>query len=249
MISLRGVSRYISDLHLQPELDAVNQRFERFLDDCRQCQIGSLFILGDLFEYWIGDDNGTDPFNAWVAAKLRELADSGTEIFFIAGNRDFLLGHHYATSCGMRVLDEQAKVGAGGTACLLLHGDTLCTDDVAYQGFRAMVRQSQWQAQFLARPLAERIAEVAELRRRSQEAMRGKTAEIMDVNAAAVRNALEANHCRRLIHGHTHRPHMHVIELGETQGEGERWVLSDWTAERGDAIEIDKNGIRRLPLQ
>lgn len=246
MISLRGVSRYISDLHLQPELDIVNQRFERFLDDCRQGQIGSLFILGDLFEYWIGDDNGADPFNAWVAAKLRGLADCGTEIFFIAGNRDFLLGETYATACGMRVLDEQTKVGAGGTACLLLHGDTLCTDDVAYQGFRAMVRQAPWQGKFLARPLPERIAEVAELRRRSQEAMRDKTAEIMDVNANAVRNALEANQCQRLIHGHTHRPDMHVIALGETQGE--RWVLSDWAAERGDAIEIDGDRIRRLPL-
>lgn len=243
---LVGVSRYISDLHLQPELDTVNQRFEHFLDDCRQRQIGSLFILGDLFEYWIGDDNVADPFNAWVAAQLSGLAGSGTQIFFIAGNRDFLLGNEYATACGMRTLDEQAIVGAGGTACLLLHGDTLCTDDVAYQGFREMVRKAQWQATFLARPLAERIAEVAELRRRSQEAMLGKAAKIMDVNAFAVRNALETNNCQRLIHGHTHRPGTHTVALGTAQGE--RWVLSDWTAERGDVIEIDDTGIRRLSL-
>jgi len=146
----------------------------------------------------------------------------------------------------MRLLSDVETVGAGGTATLLMHGDTVCVDDLPYQEFRRMVRSPQWQADFLARPLAERRAEVASLRRRSAEAMQGKTAAIMDANGAAIREALTAHGCTRLIHGHTHRPGHETIQLGS--GAAERWVLSDWDTGRGDALEIDAAGIRRIDL-
>jgi UDP-2,3-diacylglucosamine hydrolase len=254
MLTIAGTARFVSDLHLRAERPDLTQRFAAFLADTAATKVETLFILGDLFEYWIGDDDLADPFNAQVCKLLRDLADQGTRIFFIAGNRDFLIGETFAAAAGMRLLSEAEKVmqsgipgdGAGGTATLLMHGDTVCTDDLPYQEFRRMVRSPQWQADFLARPLPERRAEVASLRRRSAEAMQGKTAAIMDANGAAIREALTAHYCTRLIHGHTHRPGHEVIQLAS--GSAERWVLSDWNTGRGDALEIDAAGIRRIDL-
>jgi UDP-2,3-diacylglucosamine hydrolase len=246
-LALRGRARLISDLHLQPETKKVNARFTAFLRDCAKERIAHLFILGDLFEYWIGDDCSAHPFVAEIAGQLRQLSDSGTALHFIAGNRDFLLGAAFAAQCGMELLaDEAVVVGAGGTAILLMHGDTLCTDDVAYQQFRSMVRAPQWQVAFLARALPERLDEVARLRERSREAMQEKSAEIMDVNAEAVQAAFARSGCRLLVHGHTHRPGCQTVKLGSDCAE--RWVLSDWTETRADALEIDVGGLRRIDL-
>jgi UDP-2,3-diacylglucosamine hydrolase len=143
-------------------------------------------------------------------------------------------------------LDEPQKVGAGDTAILLLHGDTLCTDDVDYQRFRQLVRSGAWQADFFARPLAERRAEAQALRQRSRLATQAKAEDIMDVNAGSVRAALAAAGCRLLIHGHTHRPGCERITLAD--GIAERWVLSDWDTGRGDALEVNAGGIRRIDL-
>ncbi|KAF0165156.1 MAG: UDP-2 3-diacylglucosamine hydrolase [Rhodocyclaceae bacterium] len=246
MLTIAGTARFVSDLHLRAERPDLTQRFADFLAATAAARVETLFILGDLFEYWIGDDDLGDPFNARVCKLLRDLADRGTRIFFIAGNRDFLIGETFAAAAGMRLLSETEKVGAGGTPTLLMHGDTVCIDDLPYQEFRRMVRSQQWQADFLARPLPERRAEVASLRRRSAEAMQGKTAAIMDANGAAIREALTAHGCTRLIHGHTHRPGHEVIQLAS--GSAERWVLSDWDTGRGDALEIDAAGIRRINL-
>lgn len=246
MLTIAGTARFVSDLHLRAERPDLTRRFGDFLAATAAARVDTLFILGDLFEYWIGDDDLGDPFNAQVCKLLRDLADQGTRIFFIAGNRDFLIGETFAAAAGITLLEETATVGAGGTATLLMHGDTVCTDDIPYQEFRRMVRSPQWQADFLARPLPERRAEVASLRRRSAEAMQGKTAAIMDANDAAIREALTAHGCTRLIHGHTHRPGHEVIQL--TSGDAERWVLSDWDTGRGDALEIDAAGIRRIDL-
>jgi len=246
MLTIAGTARFVSDLHLRAERPDLTGRFADFLAATTAAKVGTLFILGDLFEYWIGDDDLGDPFNAQVCRLLRHLADHGTRIFFIAGNRDFLIGETFAAAAGISLLAEIEKVGAGGTATLLMHGDTVCIDDLPYQEFRRMVRSKRWQADFLARPLPERRAEVASLRRRSAEAMQGKTAAIMDANAAAIREALTAHGCTRLIHGHTHRPGHDVIQLAS--GSAERWVLSDWDTGRGDALEIDAAGIRRIDL-
>lgn len=246
MVKLSGVARIISDLHLREERPDLTGRFAAFLADTAAARNEALFILGDLFEYWIGDDDLADPFNAQVCKMLSDLAGHGTAIFFIAGNRDFLIGEAFARAAGMKLLNDGTEVGVRGTPTLLMHGDTLCVDDVAYQQFRQMVRGRQWQEQFLARPLAERRAEVASLRRRSAAAIETKSAEIMDANAVAIRSALKAHRCARLIHGHTHRPGREDIQL--ESGRAERWVLSDWNTGRGDALEIDAAGVRRIDL-
>ncbi len=244
MLNLAGTARFVSDLHLRAERPDLTERFAAFLADTEASGIGTLFILGDLFEYWIGDDGLVDPFNAHVCQLLRKTADKGTHIYFTAGNRDFLIGEGFAASAGLQLLDETVKVGAGNTATLLMHGDTICTDDIPYQQFRQMVRSKEWQTSFLSRPLSERRAEVEALRRRSAEAMQEKTAAIMDANAAAIRAVLIANNCTRLIHGHTHRPGHESIAL--PSGAAERWVLSDWDTGRGDALEIGPAVFRRL---
>ena len=246
MLTIAGTARFVSDLHLRGERPDLTERFANFLVDTGAAKVDALFILGDLFEYWIGDDDLADPFNAQVCKLLRGLADSGTRIFFIAGNRDFLIGETFAAAAGVTLLNETERVGAGGTAILLMHGDTVCTDDVPYQEFRRLVRSKKWRADFLARPLPERRAEVASLRRRSAEAMQGKTVAIMDASSAAIQAALTANDCTRLIHGHTHRPGHEHIQLAS--GSAERWVLSDWDTGRGDALEIDAAGVRRIDL-
>lgn len=247
MQAIAGTARFVSDLHLRTERPDLTRRFAVFLADTAASNVDTLFILGDLFEYWIGDDDLTAPFNADACALLRGTADMGTRIFFIAGNRDFLIGEAFANAAGMKLLPETAIVGAGDTAILLLHGDTLCTDDLPYQEFRRMVRSREWQEDFLSRPLAERRAEVASLRRRSIEAKQGKSATIMDASPAAIRAALTTHGCARLIHGHTHRPGHERIRLAS--GEGQRWVLSDWDTGRGDALEITPSGnVRRIDL-
>lgn len=246
MLAVAGTARLISDLHLRIERPDLTHRFAVFLADSAACNVDAIFILGDLFEYWIGDDDLADPFNADISGLLRGTADMGPRLYFIAGNRDFLLGERFAAAARMTLLYESTKVSLGGTATLLLHGDTLCTDDRPYQDFRRMVRDPAWQAEFLERPLPVRRDEVAALRLRSQEAIREKNAGIMDVNAEAVREALTVSGCARMIHGHTHRPGDHDVKLGDR--EAKRWVLSDWDTRRGDAIEIDADGVRRLHL-
>ena len=246
MLTIAGTTRFVSDLHLRAERPDLTERFAVFLADTAAAKVEALFILGDLFEYWIGDDDLAEPFNTQVCKLLRELADRGTRLFFIAGNRDFLIGETFAAAAGITLLPETAIVGAGGTATLIMHGDTVCTDDLPYQEFRRMVRSKEWQQDFLSRPLAERRIEVENLRRRSAEAMQGKTAAIMDANTAAIRAALTAQGCTRLIHGHTHRPGHEQIQLAS--GSAERWVLSDWDTGRGDALEIGPAGARRIDL-
>lgn len=246
MPEFTGTARFVSDLHLKAERPDLVRRFAAFLADTAAANVNSLYILGDLFEYWIGDDDLADPFNADVCNLLRSAADMGVHLYFIAGNRDFLIGPRFAAASRMVLLDDEVKLGANGLPTLLLHGDTVCTDDLPYQEFRRLVRGDEWQRRFLARPLAERREEVASLRRRSAEAMQAKTAEIMDANAEAIRASMVRRDCTRLIHGHTHRPGHDYIDL--PAGRGERFVLSDWDTGRGDALEIGPSGVRRLDL-
>lgn len=230
----------ISDLHLSAERPRTNQRFFRFLRE-EAAGAEALYVLGDLFEYWIGDDDLEEPFNASVAGALRRLARSGTRLCLMHGNRDFLIGERFCAEVGAALLADPHIAEHSGARALLMHGDALCTDDLDYQAWRRTAHSAQWQREFLSKPLAERRKEILELRERSREVIAAKPPEIMDVNEAAVREAFRAHGVTRLIHGHTHRPGHHMIELGRQQGE--RWVLPDWYGP-GGFVAVDPSGVR-----
>jgi len=236
---------FISDLHLSEERPETIRAFLAFLGGPAR-QASALYILGDLFEYWAGDDDDP-PLNGLVADALRALAESGVHVYFIAGNRDFLLGEQFAAQAGLTLLPDPSEIVLDDRATVLVsHGDALCTDDTAYQQYRAQVRDDAWQRRFLARPLVERKAFIEDLRQRSTLAKRDKPIEIMDVNADAVARMLRQYDYPTLIHGHTHRParHLHLIDGKHC----ERWVLSDW---HDDAPYLIWNGAsieaRRFP--
>ena len=238
-------SVFISDLHLAAERPAIVDAFFRFLGGPAR-GAHALYVLGDLFEYWVGDDDLDDPLNTSVAGGFARLAAEGTAVYFMHGNRDFLVGAQFAQRAGARLLDDPARVDLHGTPTLLMHGDTLCTDDVDYQKFRAYARDPRNQARFLGQPVAARHAEMEALRHRSESAKLDKSAEIMDVNAVAVEDALRKAGCPpRLIHGHTHRParHFHRVDGREC----ERWVLGDWY-ERGSYLRCDETGCVSVTL-
>jgi len=211
---------FISDCHLDPGRPEVTTALIRFLEQ-RANSASHLYILGDLFEVWLGDD---DPAAAGqpVIDSLQALA-AKIPVYFMAGNRDFLLGQDFAARVGLTLLDEPQQLQLGTQQVLLIHGDTLCTDDHDYQQFRSMVRSQAWQAEFLGQPLAERQRVAAQLRSDSVEAMAQKTLEIMDVNPQAVKECFQQNRVDTIIHGHTHRPAVHQYESSLV-----RYVLGDW---------------------
>lgn len=237
-------SLFISDLHLASERGRIVEQFLAFLEGPARGADG-LYVLGDLFEYWVGDDDLDDPLNASVARGFARLAAAGTPVCLMHGNRDFLVGPAFARRAGARLIEDPATLDFYGTPTLLMHGDTLCTDDLDYQKFRAYARDPRNQARFLAQPVAARHAEIAALRARNESAKQGKSAEIMDVNAAAVEQALRDAGYPRLIHGHTHRPgrHVHRVDAREC----ERWVLGDWY-ECGSYLVCDAAGCKALPF-
>ncbi|KIQ95876.1 UDP-2,3-diacylglucosamine diphosphatase [Lysobacter sp. A03] len=235
---------FISDLHLDAERPQITELFGRFLDaEARDAE--ALYILGDLFEAWIGDDDPSDTAT-FVADRLRDLADAGTPVWFMHGNRDFLVGQDFAGRAGMTILPDPTVIQLYGKPVLLMHGDTLCTDDVAYQQFRAQTRNPAWQAQFLSQPLAARIAFAKQAREASQAHQSGLASEgtmdtITDVAPAAVAAAFQQFGVDTLIHGHTHRPAVHVREVeGRAR---ERVVLGDWY-EQGSVLRVDRQGHR-----
>ena len=239
-----AASLFISDLHLASERPRIVEQFFHFLSTtARGSQ--ALYVLGDLFEYWAGDDDLDDPLNRLVSEAFARLAHGGTAVYFMHGNRDLLVGAQFAQRSGARLLDDPTLIELHGTPTLLMHGDTLCTDDVEYQKFRVYARDPQNQARFLAQPVAARRAQLAGLRESSESAKQGKTAEIMDVSAEAVEQALRQARYPRLIHGHTHRParHIHHVDGRECV----RWVLGDWY-ETGNYLRCDENGCSAAKL-
>jgi UDP-2,3-diacylglucosamine hydrolase len=216
---------FISDLHLSEERAAANERFIGFLEE-RARSAGALYILGDFFEYWIGDDDLEAPFNAVVAGLLRNLARHGVTVCLMHGNRDFLLGEGFCSATGARLLPDPSVVEVEGEKTLLMHGDTLCTDDHDYQAWRRIARSERWQSEFLAKPRDERRRMILGLREKSKAVIEAKPADIMDVNDGAVAEALRRHGVRRLVHGHTHRAgrHEHTVDGRAC----ERWVLPDW---------------------
>ena len=230
---------FISDLHLDDARPHIVEDFERFcVGEARAAD--ALYILGDLFEAYIGDDDDA-ALNARIADALHGAADAGVPVHFIVGNRDFLLGEDYAHRCGMHLLDDGVVIDLYGTPTLILHGDVLCTDDAAYLAFRKQVRDPAWQAAFLARPLAERRAFAAQARDASRAHTSSTDMAIMDVNPQAVENALRQAGVTRMIHGHTHRPAIHEFTLDGKPAQ--RLVLGDWY-EQGSVLRVDRGAIR-----
>jgi UDP-2,3-diacylglucosamine hydrolase len=229
-------SLFISDLHLGEERPQANERFFSFIEDVAP-GADALYILGDLFEYWIGDDDLATPFHSLIAGFLRRLSAGGTAVHFMHGNRDFLIAEAFCKAAGATLLPDPTVVDAGGVRTLLMHGDTLCLDDPEYQAWRQVARSEPWQREFLGQPLEKRREIILDLRRKSREAVLAKPAAIMDVSAAAVRKAFSGHGVSRLVHGHTHRPARHILEVdGRTC---ERWVLPDWYGP-GGYLEIAK---------
>jgi len=231
---------FISDLHLDPERPAITELFGRFVDEEAR-GADALYILGDLFESWVGDDDPSEA-GAFVADRLGALAKSGVPVSFIRGNRDFLVGAAYARRAGMRILPDPAVVVLYGKPALLMHGDLLCTDDVAYQQFRTQTRDPDWQARFLSQSLAARIAFAAQARAASRAHQsglqaRGTMETITDVAPATVAAMFSRCGIDTLIHGHTHRPAVH-----EGEG-GTRIVLGDWY-EQGSVLRVAQDGMR-----
>ena len=237
-------SIFVSDLHLCPSRPAINRIFFDFVRGPAS-RAQALYVLGDLFEYWAGDDDISDEFNAAIARALHGLADRGIELFLMHGNRDFLIAERFAAACGARLLPDPTSIDLYGTPTLLMHGDTLCTDDIKYQAFRAKVRDPRYQQQFLAQPLAARKQIIAGLRVENAEEKERKPDAIMDVTPATVETELRSHGYPRLIHGHTHRPahHQHVVD-GHLC---ERWVLGDWYAS-GSYLLCDASGCRMIGL-
>ena len=230
---------FVSDLHLDPERPAITELFGRFLDgEARDAD--ALYILGDLFEAWVGDDDPSEA-GTFVAARLKALTDAGVPTYFIRGNRDFLLGDAYAKRAGMTILPDPAVILLQGEPTLILHGDLLCSDDTAYQQFRTQTRDPRWQAQFLAQPLAARLAFAAQARAASKARYgelqaSGQSETITDVSPATVREWFARYGIRRMIHGHTHRPAIHDEGDGAT-----RIVLGDWY-QQGSVLRASEDG-------
>ncbi|KZC21747.1 MULTISPECIES: UDP-2,3-diacylglucosamine diphosphatase [Rhodanobacter] len=226
---------FIADLHLDPARPQITDLFERYLASDEVRHADALYILGDLVEAWIGDDDDAE-LPARIAAATRTVRDAGVPVYFMVGNRDFLLGSAFAAGAGLTLLDDGAVHDIHGRRTLLMHGDVLCTDDLAYQAVRQQVRTPEWQAQILAMPLQARRAFAAKAREDSK-AHTGSTMEsIMDVNADAVAEAMRKADVTRLIHGHTHRPAIHRFELDGKPAE--RIVLGDWY-EQGSVLVAD----------
>jgi len=228
---------FISDLHLDPERPAVTGLFLGFLAT-RAREADAVYILGDLFEAWIGDDDDA-PLNLEVMQGIRACVDAGTPVYVMHGNRDFLLGDRFAARSGCMLLTDPARIDLYGTPTLLMHGDLLCTDDIEYLAFRGMVRDSGWQSALLAKPLAVRREMAADMRRNSREANAGKPESIMDVNPAAVRDAMTQHAVLQLIHGHTHRPGVHEMQIAGQPAR--RYVLGDWY-DQGSMLECNREG-------
>ena len=232
---------FIADLHLSTEEPAITAGFLRLLEgEARTAE--ALYILGDLFEAWIGDDD-PNPLHAAIAAAIRALVESGVPCYFIHGNRDFLIGKRFARQSGMMLLPAEKVLTLYGERILIMHGDTLCTDDVGYQQFRAKVQQRWLQTLFLSLPLFIRQRIAAKMRAGSKASNQTKSDAIMDVNQQAVSEVMRQHHVRHLIHGHTHRPAIHDLQI---EGHpARRYVLGAWHQE-GSMIKASENGIELL---
>jgi len=236
---------FVADLHLSPRTPGATALFLDFLGG-RARQASELYILGDLFETWIGDDDIASPDHAEIVAALRAAGDAGVAISVMRGNRDFLLGESFAATAGVRLINEPHILSTAEWQFVLAHGDALCLDDAEYMRFRAEVRTPAWQTAFLARPLAERRAIADAMRAASESSQRARDTIYTDLQPAATEDFLRANGYATFIHGHTHQPatHEHIVDGIHV----ERWVLADWHEERGECLVWDGVTLHREAL-
>lgn len=232
----------IADLHLESGRPDISNCFFEFLTDVVESKksVEAIYILGDLFEVWIGDDNQS-ALNQQVANVLYSVSQQ-IPIYFIHGNRDFLLGKRYAKQAGMTLLPEEHQITAFGKKILFMHGDQLCLDDVDYQKFRAKSRTWWWKALLLAMPLSFRQSKARKIRKQSMESKQSKNIEIMDVAEREVTRVMQESDCDWLVHGHTHRPNVH--DLGDDK---QRIVVGDWYTQ-GSVLELNENGAKLIQL-
>ena len=233
---------FASDVHLEPGRPDISERFFRFLEQ-QAGQAEALYLLGDLFEAWVGDDDDDD-FAKLVPSKLRALCDSGVPVYFMHGNRDFLIGEQFAEESGCQLLDDPTRLELYGETLLLCHGDALCTDDLGYQEFRKEVRDPQWKKQFLAQPLTKRREFARLARDASLQYQQQQPPEIGDVNQQAVEALMTGEQVALLLHGHTHRPAVHDFALKNGVA-ARRIVLGAWY-EQGSMVRWDENGIELI---
>lgn len=234
---------FISDLHLEEERPDITEAFLRFLRE-DATQASTLYILGDLFEVWIGDDNHT-PLNNQITSVLKTLSDSGVQVFVMHGNRDFLLGAEFAKQTGSEIINDPTIIDLYSKPVLLMHGDTLCTDDVQYIQFRRQVRNPLFQQDFLSKSLQERDAFAKHVRSASKAEGQNKAYEIMDVTPQAVVDVMAQHNVDLLIHGHTHRPAVHQLTVNNKAAE--RIVLGDWD-KNPQIIRADAQGYSLIPF-
>lgn len=230
---------FISDLHLDSERPDHLSALKALLAK-HGGRVDALYVLGDLFEVWVGDDDD-DPFVREAVGAFRRFSDSGSRLYFMHGNRDFLLGEQFARDTGGELLDEGTVVDLYGRPALLMHGDSLCLSDTEYQAARKMVRDPAWQQMMLAKALAERKAFAAAQREKSRTHQENQAANITDVTPEEVVRVMEQAGVRDLIHGHTHRPDVHDVEL--RQGPGKRWVLGDWGRQGWQIVADAERGL------
>jgi UDP-2,3-diacylglucosamine hydrolase len=239
---LQPFTLFIADLHLSEQRPDIIQLFQTFLRE-EAAQANAIYILGDLFEAWLGDDAVQAEMRD-VLHNIKQLTESGVPVFVMVGNRDFLLGEEFEKMTGCTLLPDPSVINLYGTDTLLMHGDTLCTDDVDYQAFRTQVRNPEWQKAVLAKPIEERIKIARDARAESQARTREKSDEIMDVNEQTVAQALRTHGVCRLIHGHTHRPAIHECTVDNKSVI--RIVLGDWY-DQSSVLRVSADGVTLTP--
>jgi UDP-2,3-diacylglucosamine hydrolase len=231
---------FISDLHIALEKPDITERFLSFLRN-HAAKAEALYILGDLFDAWVGNDDFTPPTNK-IRQQLKQLTESGTPVYLQPGNRDFLLGQAFCQDTGVKLLDDYAVIDLFGTPTLLTHGDLLCTDDLPYQAFRTKSHTPEWKHYVLSKPLLLRLLMARWYRFRSYFHKRNKSQDIMDVNQDTVTQMMREHQCKRLIHGHTHRPAIHQFEINGQSAQ--RFVLAAWEKDAAKVLYWDKEGYR-----
>jgi UDP-2,3-diacylglucosamine hydrolase len=241
---LKQKTIFISDLHISLEKKEITQRFISFLQN-QALTASAVYILGDLFDTWVGDDDNMPP-NKKIKSELKKLTDSGVNIFLQQGNRDFLLGYRFATETGVTLLDDYAVIDLCGVKTLLTHGDLLCTDDIPYQEFRKKSHTEEWMQNVLNKPLLLRLLVARWYRFRSFFHKRKKSQDIMDVSQQTVIKVMQEYNCSRLIHGHTHRPAIHDFELNGKQVQ--RFVLAEWKKDFAEILYWDNEGYKKESL-
>lgn len=238
---------FASDLHLSPETPRITQRFLDFLAGPAR-HADAIYLLGDIFEYWAGDDDLADPFNARIADALAATTGHGVKIGVIVGNRDFLIGDVFARATGVELLPDPYLLSLPGQTFILSHGDALCTEDLPYQAFRKQVREAAWQTAFLAQPLSDRKRQIIAVRQHSRTTKETTDERLMDVSNEATNELFRRFDYASLIHGHTHHPATHTHLVDDTRCV--RWVLADWREEPAainNMLAWDGNTLTSIP--